>query len=110
MSRPTLRSKSEFQAVYHQGIRGSGNLVTLHLLRKAGAEEPKIGLTVSKKIGGAVSRNRLRRRLKEILAKAEIPDGCDLVVQAKPLASNGTFQELEQDVLGTLGKMTVNGN
>ena len=64
--------------------------------------EPRFGFTVTKKLGGAVVRNRIRRRLKEALRSLE-PDvalpGHDYVLIARAAASDWSFERLKQDLV-----------
>ncbi|MFM9848550.1 MAG: ribonuclease P protein component [Hyphomicrobiaceae bacterium] len=74
------------------------------------AADPRFGFTVTKKLGGAVVRNRIRRRLKEALRCLE-PDaalpGHDYVLIARARASDLSFEQLKQDLVR--GLTHVNG-
>lgn len=70
--------------------------------------EPRLGLSVSKKVGTAVKRNRVRRRLKEIFSSpvaAEIAHDLDFVVSARPAAADASFEELNEEFLRSLRKL-----
>ena len=62
---------------------------------------PRLGTTVSRKVGGAVTRNRVRRRIKEIYrrwkGREELP-ALDLVVHAKPQAGGADFTRLSREL------------
>ena len=60
-----------------------------------------MGIVVSKKVGKAVTRNRVRRRLREILRRLHLPPA-ELMVVAKPEAANADFAELARDLLRAL--------
>ena len=68
-------------------------------------EGPRLGMTVSRKVGGAVTRNRVRRRVREIYrrwkGRAELPS-LDLLVHAKPPAGEADFGELARELEGQL--------
>ena len=68
---------------------------------------PRLGLSVSKKVGNAVTRNAVRRRLREVFHSTigRIPGSLDLVVSARPLASEAAFEELEEELLRALVKI-----
>jgi ribonuclease P protein component len=67
----------------------------------------RLGLSVSKKVGNAVTRNAVRRRLREIFYAASpgIPDDLDIVVSARPAASEATFSELREEFARGLKKL-----
>lgn len=62
------------------------------------------GFAVSKAVGGAVIRNRVKRRLRAICADIlpGIPEGSSVVVRALPPAATATFDELRRDVRGAV--------
>jgi len=61
---------------------------------------PRVGFVVSKAVGGAVVRNRTKRRLRALLATRidGIPSGTDVVVRANPVAAQADWAELEAEV------------
>ncbi len=69
--------------------------------------EPRLGLSVSKKVGTAVKRNGVRRRLKEIFRSSatRLPDNLDFVVSARPAAAEASFEELNEEFLRSLRKL-----
>jgi ribonuclease P protein component len=68
---------------------------------------PRLGLSVSRKVGTAVRRNAVRRRLKEIFRSLGpgLTGELDLVVSAKPAAAEASFQELNEEFLRFLRKL-----
>ena len=69
-----------------------------------------MGLSVSKKVGTAVKRNGVRRRLKEIFHSSVSwqPDNLDFVVSARPAAAEASFEDLKEEFLRSLRKLHKN--
>jgi ribonuclease P protein component len=89
--RGRLSRSAEFERVYRQGkSHGNRHLVLYTFPREdaASEEEPRVGLSVSRKVGDAVDRNRVKRLLREAFAAeaGRLPAGHDVVVVARPEA------------------------
>ena len=69
--------------------------------------KPRLGLSVSKKVGTAVNRNKVRRRLKEVFhsSATELPSDTDFVISARPAAAEASFEELNEEFLRSLRKL-----
>jgi ribonuclease P protein component len=80
-----LRSPREFDAVYAAKTREARGPVTVYA-KPNGLSHPRLGLSVSRKVGNAVKRNRIRRRLREAmrLMQHDFPAGYDLVIVVRP--------------------------
>jgi ribonuclease P protein component len=99
-----LRRSNDFQRVERQGHRASGALVVV-VARRGRA---RVGFTVSKKVGDAVTRNWVKRRLREAMrAHKELWVGKDVVVIAKPEAAGRSFADLERDVLDAFARLAA---
>jgi ribonuclease P protein component len=95
--RRRLSRSAEFERVYRQG-RSKGNrfLVLYAFPREDDAGEgPRLGLSVSRRVGGAVDRTRVKRALREAFwdAARGLPEGSDYVVVARPEALGLTERE-----------------
>jgi ribonuclease P protein component len=98
-----LRKRSGFLAVEQHGQRASGrNLVLYAMLPTDGesARDVRLGITVSRKVGSAVVRNRVKRWVRESYRKMAqaIPRGTDLVVIAKPSAANASYSATAEEL------------
>ncbi len=72
---------------------------------------PRLGLSVSRKVGNAVTRNAVRRRLREVFYStlAEVPGSWDLVVSARPPAAEASLEELREEFARSLRKLGETG-
>ncbi len=96
-----LTSKLEFTRVREQGRVFRGSLLTIGLINDAETPGFRAGFITSRKVGNAVQRNRVRRRLREIVRKSQ-PQLCGqiwLVTIARPAAARATYRALEDEWL-----------
>ena len=84
--RRRLSRSAEFERVYRQGRSHANRFLVLYAFPRGGEDEARLGLSVSRKVGGAVDRNRVKRLVREAFAArvAELPAGHDVVVVARP--------------------------
>ena len=82
-----------------EGESFHGKLIVLSVLKLEPALPARIGIVTSRRVGGAVARNRVRRRLREIvrLAQREIGRGLWLVLIARPAAAAAEYAALRED-------------
>ena len=69
---------------------------------------PRLGLSVSKKVGTAVKRNGVRRKLKEIFRSSSVglPADLDFVISARPSAAEASFEELNEEFIRALRRLS----
>jgi ribonuclease P protein component len=110
--RRRLSRSGEFERVYREGrSHASRHLVVYAFPRAEDAEtEPRLGVSVGRKLGGAVERNRIKRLLREAFwaSAEELSDGHDFVIVARPaaadLARQGGEQAIETELREVLGE------
>ena len=95
--------RAEYDAVYREGKRRSGREFTL-FIRSNGLNLSRFGWSIKKALGTAVRRNRIRRRLREILRlhRQEIPPGWDIVIHPRSSAATADFSMLTRELLKLL--------
>ena len=94
-----LLKHADFDHVYQNGKRQfSGHMTVFSLRRDAGA--PRVGFTVGRVLGGAVVRNRIKRRLREAVRRNlhALATPVDLVINPKKSVLTLDFAELEQEI------------
>jgi ribonuclease P protein component len=84
--RHRLSRSRDFDAVYRQGRSVSTRFLVLYWFSRDSDDDPRVGLAVPRKAGGAVRRNRLKRQLREVwrLLLDELPPGHDYVLVVRP--------------------------
>jgi ribonuclease P protein component len=99
-----LTDSLEFERVYRQGTAYRGRLFSVHAFPNEHGT-PRLGLSVSRKVGNAVTRNAVGRRLREVFHSciSEIVGDLDLVVSARPAAAEATLGELREEFGKALG-------
>lgn len=101
-----LRRSADFQAAV-RGRRAARPLLVVHLALDGTAVPARAGLIVNKAVGGAVTRNTVKRRLRHLLRDRldQLPAGSRLVVRALPGAGGATSTELARDLDGALSSL-----
>jgi ribonuclease P protein component len=95
-----LVRRGEFDAVYRAGKRRSSSHFTV-FFRANQLPVSRFGFSIKKALGGAVVRNRIRRRLREIVRchRVEIAAGWDIVIHPKSVVAKADFALLTADLL-----------
>ena len=99
--------RGEFDAVYRNGQRrASAQFVAFY--RANGLARSRFGISVKKALGGAVVRNRIRRRVREILRlnNTEIPSGWDIVIHPRSSVARAKFALLAAELVRLLQSLT----
>ena len=106
--RYTLKKNSDFRRLYAKGKSAATPYLVVYC-RKNRLDCSRTGYTVSTKLGHAVVRNRVRRRLREIvrLNAAHVKPGYDLVLVARSRAVDAEYKKLEQAYLTACRKLGI---
>ena len=102
----SLKENHLFRRLYRKGKTVADGRIALYA-RHNGRKENRLGLTVSTKVGCAVVRNRVRRRLREIYSLHEglLGEGLDLVLVARVRAAHSSYRQLERSFLDLADKL-----
>ena len=115
-----MRRAEDFRRVLRTGRRAGGSVVSGHLLLPVGPDgaagtpgevlsggPAKVGFVVSRAVGSAVVRNRVKRRLRELMRGrlASLPRGCLLVLRAHPAAASARQADLAADLDLVIGRL-----
>jgi ribonuclease P protein component len=101
--RERLRARRDFVAAYRKGRAWTHRYLVLRALLN-GLPYNRYGFVVSKRLGKAVARNRLKRRLREGLRPLAVHSGWDLVFLARPPAAAATYQQLREALVELLSR------
>jgi ribonuclease P protein component len=109
--RRRLSRSAEFERVYRQGRSKGNRYLVLYAFprEESSADGPRLGLSVGRRVGGAVERSRVKRVLREAFwEEAErLPAGSDYVVVARPEALGLAEREGEPGIRAALAELVV---
>jgi ribonuclease P protein component len=95
-----LLRRVDFRRVYEEGQRRSASVCTV-FFRPNGLEETRLGVTTPARLGGAVLRNRIRRRVREVFRQNRwrLAGGWDVVLNPRPSVATIAYPVLEKQLL-----------
>lgn len=104
--RSTLKKNSEFRRLYSKGKSAVTPYMVLYCRRNRGGEN-RLGYTVSVKLGHAVTRNRVRRRLREIyrLNTPALSSGWDIVIVARQRCVGAQYEKMNAAFLSACAEL-----
>ncbi len=92
-----LRKSRDFALVRREGRSWPGRLLVL-VARPNGLDLARFGFSVSKRVGNAVTRNRVKRRLREAARLSDVSPGWDILLIARAGADGANYHELERSM------------
>src|SRR6185312_17033812 len=94
-----MRTSANFSHTVRSGVRNGRRNLVLYMVSTSLDEPSQIGFIVSKSVGNAVTRNLVKRRLREIVVETlrQHPQGVNVVVRALPASAAASFSELVTD-------------
>jgi ribonuclease P protein component len=100
--------RAEYDAVYREGRRRASREFAV-FLRPNGLELSRFGWSIKKALGSAVKRNRMRRRIREIirLHRQEIAPGWDIVIHPRTTVATANFSSLSEELVKMLPRATA---
>ncbi len=104
----TVKENREFRRIYRKGLSAASPCMVVYCQRNRQGRS-RLGVTVSTKLGHAVVRNRVRRRLREIyrLSQPMMKQGFDIVLVARTRAVTASYQELARAYRKTCEKLEL---
>ncbi|MBN2460723.1 MAG: ribonuclease P protein component [Candidatus Cloacimonetes bacterium] len=102
-----IKSADDFRQIYRKNTRIEGKFFALLVSLSLPKAESTIGVVASKKIGKAVVRNRVKRRVKSFLREnwQIIPERCALVIISLETAGAASWQEITEDLANLINRI-----
>ena len=91
-----IRRRADFEAIYESGVKVNGRLMTVFVRQNPG-EHARLGIAATRKIGGAVVRNRAKRLTRELFRHHKPPTAVDVVVVPRREFLDAPYPSLERE-------------
>ena len=98
-----IRRRAEYQQIYDRGIRTPGRYLTMFTLSN-NLPVGRLGIAASRKLGGAIERNRAKRLIREVFRRNKLAPGFDIVVIPKRELLDASLNTLETEFRNTLDR------
>lgn len=96
-----VRRRPEYEAIYEQGLRLSGRLMTVFVQTNS-LGRARLGIAATRKLGSAVIRNRAKRLVREVFRRNKPPGGLDIVVIPRREMIEADYAHVEAEFLSIL--------
>jgi len=100
-----IRTRREFRAIQQLGVRLHSRYMTL-IVMPNGLDVSRLGIIASRRVGGAVRRNRAKRLARELFRRNKTDAGLDIVVVPRPEFPDAAFSVLDADYRAALRRHT----
>jgi len=113
--RGRLSRSGDFDRVFRDGRSHANRYLVVYSFPRSGDAEARLGISVGRKVGGAVARNQVKRQLREAFwsCAGDLPDGHDFVIVARPavagLAEDGGATAVEAELREVMEKAGLAG-
>ena len=101
-----VKKNEDFKRVITKGKYKKGELFNIYI-EDSGENIYHFGISVSKKVGNAVTRNKIKRRLKSIIDKKNYQNGFNCIIIVRKSILLRSYQELEQELLDAVLKLNI---
>lgn len=99
----TIKKQKEFDYIYKKGKYFANKQIVIHYINSK-YEDNLIGISISKKVGNAVTRNYLRRIIKEILRKTQVKTNMNFIIVVRKDNQDINYHEMEKSINHVLRK------
>ena len=106
--RERVRRRADYQQVYDRGVKVHGRLFTMFRLPN-GLETGRLGIAATRKLGGAVIRNRAKRLIREVFRRNKLAPGFDIVVVPRRELLDASLIALESEFRSMLERSARRG-
>ncbi len=99
-----MHRSADFEAAVRRGARAGRTTLVVHCRPVSDRADTHVGMVVARTVGGAVVRNKVRRRLRGVVVESQttLPEGVDVVLRALPPAADATYAQLAADFASAL--------